>query len=189
MSWREISYMLYTKFDLGLHQVKAIINRLTNLGYIHRSHEDELWVASGKDGVKTSAQLNADTIRSMAVALEIIEDPEDYRYIFRPEVGADLSFYCNNTSYLVVNSRTDFPNRLLHMQEMFNSANVKAKAAGGEDFAAEVEPHYLFVFPADESQKSVFAMMNKLDLTLPHTIVFLLNRDIYDETVIETYTP
>lgn len=191
MSVVEMEYILYNMFNCTIGQAELVIHSLV---YDRRVHVDKdfQWMAVGAKGTANARPLNRDTVKSIAVALEIIEKNDDYRYLYKPNTGSDLMFVANQNIYEVLNvdpqSKKSLERIAYFNKIQSDKLQTIAKKKDAETaYLAAV--HYLITFPARTNVNSACKRLKELDLVMPYSVVILQEENIFNRVNIEIYDP
>lgn len=182
----QINYMLYKAYGATPGQAEYVVHSLVNDRIAH-CNGNFTWVAIGKDGTPSAAKLSADTIRAISVALEVIEDEEDFKTIYKPFSGSDLCFYTADTAFEVINCSMEHIDKLLYFEKMHaDQYKVRARKLG-EDFADQVSTKYLLTFPSGTDPRPAIRTIKKLELTMPFSICVLKGKTIFERNKLDVY--
>lgn len=185
-SINQIDYILFKAYGATPGQAEYVVHSLINDRIAH-CNKDFTWVAMGKDGSPTAAKLSANTIRALSVALEVIEDEDDFNTIYKPFSGSDLCFYTADTSFEVINCSMEHIDKLLYFEKMHADQHRIRTRKFGENLADQVSTKFLLTFPSGTDPRPAIRTIKKLELTMPFSICVLKGNSIFERNRINVY--
>ena len=143
--------------------------------------------------------LDRKTIMAISVAMKFIEDPKDYSTMEKGLSGADLKFYSGGVNYaVIVNDGTDLA-KVSFMENKYAEWSNKIKKWTYKDASVDdildAYQTLLITYPAqatsgsEKKMKKFVEEIRVLDLTMPHAICFLKDKDIFHSTEVIASEP
>lgn len=183
----QMAYILHRRYGATLKETLWCLRDFEGEGICHFD-KDEKVVVAGKSFKDENPmhKLERNTLMALAVAINTIEDPSDYGTIYVPHYGENLRFMNGDNIYGVLVSKEDSTSNILYYQGIYTD---KLKTAKNKKQDMEMfENSYsklLITYPLGADKKAAFQTVESLDLEMPHAIVFLGGKSIYEEIKIQ----
>lgn len=187
---------------ISFHQLAQIMQQLNERynprvteSFLHRLEAcrdvqispDGLYITDGAYG---DNKLDRKTIMAISVAMRYIDDPRDYTTLYKGYGGADLKFYANGTNFgVIINDGTDLA-KVAFMEEKYTEFKKRVEKLTIHDKSdiMDTVQTLLIAYPAqatsgqEAKMKKYVEQINALELTMPHGICFLKDKDIFNCT-------
>lgn len=185
----EMEYMLYKMYGANRSVVNYMLHRLQGFGILHYDEEGK-YVCAGTSWNNKLHRLNRDTIYALSVAFSYMNFADDYRNIYVPNHGENLRFLADNKAYGVLVCEESGASQIAFYEAQYQDYMKKMKKKAKGELLEEIENAYsklLIVYPPKTDKKSALKLVDTMDLSMPHAVVFIQGDDMYGSLKSEIY--
>lgn len=169
ISMVQASTILKKCCDCSTGQTTKIIYELAARDYLHITDDGMYILAGGKNG-KFSSALNRNTITGLYIVLDVMTEKDNISWVRKDSSGADIKFVMSNVICRLACITADDIYKIQMMQEDYERRMAGLKGSSAENTVKEMA---YFVFPKSVSEDSIFEKLEGMNLTIPHSLIFL----------------
>lgn len=184
LSMSQVHLIMNKYFNCSKGQVNIMLKELSSRQHLTVS-EDEKFVLAG--GAKSSQRekMDRENIICLYYALDQITDLNELEMMYKPSNGATFSYIADNELYQILYLTSNTLSKILILQSQY--IDIKREVTKEEiddSFAFKT----VFVFGPSEDEKEVLEELEKLDIVMPHILVFMKTKDISEKPQYVSYS-
>lgn len=180
ISTNQVNRIMKAFMNASEKKANIVIQDLVNRQYIQYALNEKVLLA-GENRFGSSERVNRNIIESLNIALDMIDDFDNLKFISLPTDGTEICFLANNQMYKTMHLTLQNMFKIMAVQQAYDT-EVKNGSYKNSEFSYTV----IFIISAEDNEKAILSKLeNDINLHIPHIIAVMEDSDF---TQYQNYT-
>lgn len=184
LTMSQANTIMHKYFSCSKGQTYVMLKELASRQHITISSDQKYIMAGGSKSSQTE-KLDKASIACLYYAIDQIDNIEDLEMMYKPSNGATFSYVHNEDLYQLMYLTADTLSKIYLLQNQY--IDIK-KDIEKKDIKNAFYFTTVFVFEATENENEILEKLERMNIVMPHILVFMKTKDLSETPQYESYS-